>query len=585
MRTQDTHGECKTIPAWDRTLLMQDKSGAGLGMALFGLSPWPAAFRVRRCVPRSSESEGSVVASGIFRPAGCALDTGVGLLKIAAMKTFAFFLLPIAWGLSLSAQSFFQTDDFDVNDPPTGVIVDEWAEMYLDGGKIGYTRGTTSRDGDLILTVEETRLRIAREGAVIETSMLSETRERIDGTPVSIRTLTREGVLTQTRTIRFTPGGATIRTSSGGRVWDHEATFEPGFVLPWGFVRTLAAHGEPEPGDEITVRLYSPDITVNQPLPLVTRFGGIETISFRGESRRTNRIEQVLRIGFIPMEMTLWVDKEGRLLRGSIPLGGLEITLLGSTKEQALGAFEPPDLFTDSMVPLNRTIPPDAEQVTYLLRGADEGGTPFPTGLNQAVERRADGTLAVTVSRGKLDFPDTPGAPADERFLAPSLLVDFEDPAIRDLLDSADLNSLPPAEKVRRLVGTVDETIAVKSLDFGFATASQVVEHEEGDCTEHALLLAALGRAAGFPTRGASGLVYFEDEQGAPFMGYHMWTQVWNGSDWLDLDAGFGEAETSPIRILLSVSDLSNESFVEEALVISRSLGQTEVEVIDVRVR
>lgn len=499
------------------------------------------------------------------------------------MKISAFFFLPLAWCLSVSAQSFFPDDDFDVNDPPSGMMIDEWAEMFLDGEKIGYTRSTTSRDGDLILTVEESRLRIAREGSVVETSTLSETREQIDGTPVSIRTLNREGVLTQTRTIRFTPGGATIRTSSGGRVWDHEATFDPGFVLPWGFVRTLAAHGEPEPGDEISVRLYSPDITVNQPLPLVTRFVGTETISFRGGSRPANRIEQVLRIGFIPLEMTLWVDETGRLLRGSIPLGGLEITLLGATAEQALAEYEAPDLFSDSLVPLNRTIPPDAEEVTFLLRGAGEDGTPFPTGVNQTVKRRSDGTLAVTVSRGRLDFPGTSGVPADERFLEPSLLVDFEDPAIQNLLESADLNSLPPAEKVRRLVDLVDETIAVKSLDFGFATASQVVEHEEGDCTEHALLLAALARAAGFPARGASGLVYFEDEEGTPFMGYHMWTQIWNGSDWLDLDAGFGEAETSPIRVLLSLSDLSNESFVEEALVISRSLGQTEVEVIEVR--
>ncbi len=504
---------------------------------------------------------------------------------MAAMKSSALFLflLPLLLCLSVSAQSFFPDDDFDVDDPPSGVLADEWTEMFLEGEKIGHTRSTTSRDGDRILTVEESRLRIAREGSVVETSTLSETRERIDGTPVSIRTLSREGVLTRTRTIRFTADGATIRTSAGGRVWDHEAAFEPGFVLPWSFVRTLAAHGEPEPGDEISARLYSPDITVNQPLPLTTRFVGPETISFRGESRRAIRIEQVLRIGFIPMKMTLWVDETGRLLRGSMPLGGLDITLLGATEEQALAEYEAPDLFSASLLPLNRTIPPEADEVTYLLRGADEGETPFPTGANQAVERRPDGALAVTVSRGRLDFPDANRTPADPRFLEPSLLVDFEDPAIQTLLDSAGLDSLPPAEQVRRLVDLVDETIAVKSLDFGFATASQVAEHGEGDCTEHALLLAALGRAAGFPTRGASGLVYFEDEQGAPFMGYHMWTQVWNGSDWLDLDAGFGEAETSPVRVLLSVSDLSSESFVGEALVISRSLGRTEVEVTGVR--
>lgn len=498
-------------------------------------------------------------------------------------RFFSFPLLSLAFCFSLSGQSFFPGDDLDIDDPPSGVIVDEWVEMFLDGEKIGYSRSTTSRDGDLILTVDESRLRIAREGSVIETSSLSETRESIDGTPVSIRTLTREGVLSQSRTIRFTPEGAVIRTSAGGRVWDHEATFKPGFVLPWSFVRALAAHGEPEPGDEITVRLYSPDITVNQPLPLITRFVGSETISFRGTRRRANRIDQTLRIGFLPMNMTLWIDEKGNLLRGTLPLGGLEIALLGATEEQALADYKAPDLFTNTLLPLNRRIPPDADEVTFLLAGSGEDEPPLPSGINQVVGKRSDDTLTVTVSRGKLDFPASPGTPADDRFLEPTLLVDFRDPAIQDLLRSEDLDSLAPDEKIHRLVSLVDETIAVKSLDFGFATASQAAQHEEGDCTEHALLLAALGRAAGFPTRGASGLVYFEDGAGAPVMGYHMWTQVWNGSEWLDLDAAFGEAETSPIRILMNVTDLSNESFAEEAIAITRSLGRTRVEVIDVR--
>ena len=40
------------------------------------------------------------------------------------------------------------------------------------------------------------------------------------------------------------------------------------------------------------------------------------------------------------------------------------------------------------------------------------------------------------------------------------------------------------------------------------ATAAEVARSREGDCTEHAVLLAALARARGIPARVAMGLVY-----------------------------------------------------------------------------
>ncbi|NBU87363.1 MAG: transglutaminase domain-containing protein, partial [Verrucomicrobia bacterium] len=68
-----------------------------------------------------------------------------------------------------------------------------------------------------------------------------------------------------------------------------------------------------------------------------------------------------------------------------------------------------------------------------------------------------------------------------------------------------------------------------KNYGVGFATASEVARNKEGDCTEHSMLLAALGRALGIPTRVATGLVYADEFEGEKdVLVYHMWNQFYH---------------------------------------------------------
>lgn len=492
------------------------------------------------------------------------------------------FLLPLLLFLAappLFAQSFLL--GIDVDDPPQGILSEEWAEMFLDGEKIGYTRTLLERRGDVVVTVNESFLGMGRGEARIDTTTVTEIRERIDGTPLSLSLVTNENGRVRSQLIRFSGEGAVVTTTAGGRTWDHEVDLEPGFVLSWSFVRKLAALGEPAPGDSVEARLYSPEITVNAALPVTTLFAGEETIPFRGGERKALRVEQRIQVGFLPMDLTVWIDPEGHLLRGTVPVGGMNILLLGSTREQATARFEAPELFESTLIPLDRPVPVAAEEVVYRLRteGPIAGG--IPESAAQRVSRRAEGDYEITVRRGRLDATDGPLEVDGDRYLAPSPLVDYEDPAIRAIVESVDWEDLSRPDRLRALVNLADEAIETKSLDLGFATASETVALSEGDCTEHALLLAALARATGFPARGASGLAAFADGNGEPVMGYHMWTQVWDGEEWIDLDAAFGEAETSPVRILLSTSDLSDNGFADEVLAVAQMVGRTEVEIVE----
>ena len=89
--------------------------------------------------------------------------------------------------------------------------------------------------------------------------------------------------------------------------------------------------------------------------------------------------------------------------------------------------------------------------------------------------------------------------------------------------------------------------IARKSMRRGFDLASQVARSREGDCTEHAVFLAALLRHAKLPARVMLGLVVVVFE-GRPQAFGHAWTEVWQGGKWTVADAAISR-EFGPVYL------------------------------------
>ena len=67
-------------------------------------------------------------------------------------------------------------------------------------------------------------------------------------------------------------------------------------------------------------------------------------------------------------------------------------------------------------------------------------------------------------------------------------------------------NQIKSIERMRNLETFVRGFISRKTLGVGYASALEVARDPQGDCTEHAVLLAALGRALGIATRVVDGL-------------------------------------------------------------------------------
>ncbi len=89
---------------------------------------------------------------------------------------------------------------------------------------------------------------------------------------------------------------------------------------------------------------------------------------------------------------------------------------------------------------------------------------------------------------------------------------------------------------VADLVAFTGNYVTNKSLSRSFDLASKVAATREGDCTEHAVLLAAILRRSGFPARVMLGTVLVTTN-GAPSAFGHAWVETFSRGSWKTADA------------------------------------------------
>jgi len=139
----------------------------------------------------------------------------------------------------------------------------------------------------------------------------------------------------------------------------------------------------------------------------------------------------------------------------------------------------------------------------------------------------------------------------DRSWLDSTFVVDYQDSRVAQL--SADfarsLGRKPAADAATRaaLVDFVGATVR-PTLDRDFDIASEVATRREGDCTEHAVLTAALARAAGIPARVALGLALIHYPKQYASYG-HAWAELMIDGQWVVADAVLRK-QTYPVRYL-----------------------------------
>jgi hypothetical protein len=135
--------------------------------------------------------------------------------------------------------------------------------------------------------------------------------------------------------------------------------------------------------------------------------------------------------------------------------------------------------------------------------------------------------------------------PLEKIYLRPTAFIQSDHQKIRTLAQKIAGNYTAPLDKLRGLVNWMNQNIEKRPV-LSIPDALSTLENRMGDCNEHAVLLAALARAAGIPCRIEAGLVYMRER-----FYYHAWNLVYLGR-WITVDALFGQipADVSHIRMV-----------------------------------
>lgn len=142
-----------------------------------------------------------------------------------------------------------------------------------------------------------------------------------------------------------------------------------------------------------------------------------------------------------------------------------------------------------------------------------------------------EGRISVVLA-GRAPEPARPSSAAHRRA---SFLVDFDQPPFAALRSEL-LRQHGAAPSHEELARFVDGWIERKTLSRGIDVASVVATRREGDCSEHAVLLAAAARLVGQASRVVVGVALVPVEGTLRGFG-HAWAEIHDGRRFRSVDA------------------------------------------------
>jgi hypothetical protein len=294
----------------------------------------------------------------------------------------------------------------------------------------------------------------------------------------------------------------------------------------------------PETGTRLPYSLFDP-VTL-QFLPATALITGFENIHVAGVPTRAMAVD----LSFKNMTQRIWMDAKGRVL---LETGMLGMRLEAGTKEQVLsGIVQTPrhDMTRMAAVTPDKSIENQTalNELVIELSGIDLSAYPLENHRQILDGRR------LTIRKESLS-PDAaqPVPPDLDLFLSPGPFVQSDAPEIMDLARSIINDETDDLQKIRKLTAWVYKHID-KQPSPSIPDALSTLAIRKGDCNEHAVLLAALGRAAGIPTRIETGLTYLDGR----FM-YHAWNAFYIGH-WVTADAVFNQIPADVTHVGISTS-------------------------------
>jgi hypothetical protein len=416
---------------------------------------------------------------------------------------------------------------------------DSWMNIYQNNRKIGFSHTILSKTENAYRLEEVVFMRINTLGMIHNINLRTAGVLNTDFTLASFDFEMKSGRFRFDIKGTFSDDTLSVTTQSAGvkRSFDIDIKQRP--YLATGMIQAASASGL-NLGDEFTYPMFDPATMGQEPVRI--KVVGQENISVLGVSKPA----KIVSMRFKGITQKAWIDPEGEVLKEESLLG---IRLEKTNRTQALSGIpveSSEDLTKVVSVPSNIIIE-DPESLNRLV--VEISGVPYDAvdleGGRQTlrehvlfVQKESISNLPFIVDVNRL-------RETEKKLLKPSPFIQSDHEKIKSIariIVSGENSSLAQVKKLVSWVHTNIEKRPVISLPDALST----LENKRGDCNEHAVLFAALARAAGFPAAVETGLVYLDGR-----FYYHAWNVIYLGR-WITVDSLFGQVPADVTHIRFS---------------------------------
>ncbi|UCG80121.1 MAG: transglutaminase domain-containing protein [Desulfobacterales bacterium] len=434
-----------------------------------------------------------------------------------------------------------------------------WMAIYHGDDKIGFAHSRIVKESESYIVFESAVMNLRAIGAVhrISTDIIGHLNQ-----DASLRSFV---FILDSGMIRFEARGKVegqylvLNTEFGGEMRESKIVLQEKPILSIGLWPHLVKSGL-RVGDHYQRSLFDPTIMAQKPVEV--RVIGQETIVLGGRKWEAYKVKTT----FAGLEVLTWVGPNGERLKEE---GLMGFRMVRTTEDEArLGIGSDPELDIAEAVsiPANMVLA-EPRNLVYLkirLDGVDPAGLDLDSGR----QRLKGSILEVALESKEARYTDK--TVQLKPHLKASLLIQSDHPTIKTLAGSivGELNR--KEAKARRILNWVHSSLD-KRATVSVPNAIDTLEAKAGDCNEHAVLFAALARAAAIPAKVSVGLVYARGR-----FYYHAWNEVFLG-EWITADALMGQMPADVTHIKFVEGDLDRQAEMV------RVIGQVKLTVLEAR--
>lgn len=442
----------------------------------------------------------------------------------------------------------------------------DYLAILMQGQKIGYATHTRTVENSHVITTEEFSMTLGRGGQAVTVNSREMYIETSNGAPLSFELSMKASGVEQKTGGTIQDGKIQLTRQVMGTAQKSVVDWPANALMPEGMLLLQKEKGL-QPGTEYEMTTFRPDMLMS--ITTKVSVGDKQKIDLLGRVVELTEVKQISEVQGQQIAVTSYIDEDYDALKSIAPMMGMTLEFVACDEDFAMQENNIVDfldkLSIASPVPLTNinTI----QSIAYEIKPTTDQPLNFPTSDHQQVKAIEGGCL-VTVRRltpaENVPFPYDGNDLEILNAMKPTEILQSDNKEIIDLARHAVGGTKDAAKAAKQIESFVAGYIQKKDLSVGYASAAEVAQSRQGDCSEHAVLTAAMCRAVGIPARIACGVLYVDSfVNRTNIFGGHMWVEAYIGNQWIGLDATRANSGSGfdPGHIALAYGDGSPKDF------------------------